>query len=87
MSRTSGTNIETSTMGETVRAFVPFPLPPRVPAVTRELGVSKPTAQKAIELLTELGVLHEIGQRDRGRRYGFTEYLNELGTGIDLPPG
>ncbi|MDZ7785485.1 MAG: hypothetical protein U5K56_21845 [Halioglobus sp.] len=49
-----------------------------MPLVTRLLGVSKPTAGKAIELLIDAGLLEEIGQRKRDRMYRYGSYLRLL---------
>jgi Fic family protein len=56
---------------------------PKVPVisigqVTELLSVTKPTAQKAIELLVDLKILEEISGKERGRRFAFRKYLNQL---------
>lgn len=49
-----------------------------MPRVTRLLGITKPTAQKAIDHLVENGILEELGKRKRDRLYHYRAYLNLL---------
>lgn len=46
-----------------------------VPAVTRLLSTTKPTAGKAIEVLKEAGILTEVGERKRDRLFRYEAYL------------
>ncbi len=49
-----------------------------MPLVTELLGTTKPTATKAINVLKDVGVLAELGQRKRDRVYHYRGYLNAL---------
>ena len=49
-----------------------------VPKASERLGLTAPPARKAIELLENLGVLHEITGKRRGRAYAYREYLEIL---------
>lgn len=67
----------------TVSAIQLFELLPEhpvisMPVVTRLLNTTKPTASKAINLLQDAGMLFEIGERKRDRRYSYQPYLDML---------
>ena len=49
-----------------------------MPGVTRLLGVTKPTAGKAIDALIDTGILFELGKRRRDRLYSYRPYLDLL---------
>ncbi|MGB5166301.1 MAG: Fic family protein [Woeseiaceae bacterium] len=49
-----------------------------MPRATDLLKTTKPTATKAIQILSEAGVLKEIGKRKRDRLYGYSAYLDLL---------
>jgi len=75
----------------TVTALRLFEALPRRPIVTsqtveQELGVTKPTANKAIEALLKVGVLNELTGKRRGREFGYARYL-EILTGDDEAAG
>jgi Fic family protein len=55
-----------------------------MPLVVKELGVTKPTAQKAIDLLCTLKIISEISGRERGKKYAFSSYLKELGSDTEV---
>lgn len=63
-----------------LRLFNELPQHPIVTAKTVMglLSVSKPTAGRAIELLTESGVLREQSGRRRDRWYAYADYLDRL---------
>lgn len=48
------------------------------------LGVTKPTATKAIDALQQAGVLEEITGRRRDRVYAYRRYLDVLGEGTEV---
>jgi Fic family protein len=52
-----------------------------VPLAARNLGISAPTARKAIELLEAIGVLHETTGKQRDRIYAYVEYMHVLTSG------
>ena len=52
----------------------------RAKAVERAIGVSQPTATSLLDAFIEIGILHELTGRQRGRVYAYLEYL-------DLFPG
>jgi len=71
------------TPGATVTAIQLFELLPEhpvitMPLVTRLLSITKPTAGKAIEVLTQAGILSEVGARKRDRLYRYDKYLQLL---------
>ena len=49
-----------------------------VPRAATLLGTTAPTARKAVEVLEELGVLHETSGRQRDRVYAYQAYLQAL---------
>lgn len=55
--------------------------------VAEELGVSAPTARKAIESLERLGYLRERTGKARGRVYEYSPYLAILAEGTEDAPG
>ncbi|WP_405226881.1 Fic family protein [Lentisalinibacter sediminis] len=63
-----------------VRLFELLPEHPVItmPLVTDLLSTTKPTAGKAIDVLSEAGILSEIGERKRDRLYRYDGYLRLL---------
>ncbi len=62
---------------------------PRHPIVTvavamKLIDASKPTASRAIEALTEIGVLAETTGKRRDRSFAYRAYMERLRTGTDL---
>ena len=53
-------------------------------SVVKILDVTKPTAQKAIDLLAKLSVIKEMTGKERGKKFIFKEYVNELAKGTEL---
>ena len=49
-----------------------------VPRASELLGLTAPAVRKAIALLEDLGVLHEVTGRQRGRAWAYHEYLEAL---------
>ncbi len=49
-----------------------------VPRASELLGITAPPARKAIDLLEELGVLHETTGKQRDRAYAYHDYLELL---------
>jgi DNA-binding MarR family transcriptional regulator len=79
--------------GTSVAAVRLFELLPRHPIVSvayaiKQLGVSKPTAGRAVDILSKAGVLVETTGKKRDRSWAYQSYLNRLrvGTDLDLPP-
>jgi Fic family protein len=75
--------------GTSVTAVRLFELLPRHPIVSvtsaiRQLGVSKPTAGRAVEALEKAGVLVEITGKKRDRSWAYQSYLDKLRVGTDL---
>lgn len=70
---------ETATVSS-IQLFEALPEHPVVsmPSVTQLLGITKPTAGKAIDQLITSGILQEIGQRKRDRLYRYGAYLKIL---------
>ena len=69
--------------GATVAAIHLLDLLPSNPIVTVPraaalLGATAPTARKAVEVLEEIGVLHETSGRQRDRVYAYQAYLQAL---------
>ena len=52
--------------------------------VTELLSVTKPTAQKAIDLMLSLNILEEISGKGRGKRFAFKRYLDKLKIGTEV---
>jgi len=76
-------------VGTSVAAVRLFELLPRHPIVSvahaiRQLGVSKPTAGRAVEALARAGVLVETTGRKRDRSWAYQGYLDRLRVGTDL---
>jgi Fic family protein len=69
-----------------VRLFELLPRHPivRVAFVIKQLGVSKPTAGRAVETLEKAGVLVEITGKRRDRAWAYEAYLNRLRVGTEL---
>ncbi|MCB9654460.1 MAG: hypothetical protein H6729_10075 [Deltaproteobacteria bacterium] len=62
---------------------------PRHPVVSvgfviKQLGVSKPTAGRAVEALEKAGALVEITGKKRDRSWGYQRYLDKLRVGTEL---
>ncbi|MEM7476698.1 MAG: Fic family protein [Planctomycetota bacterium] len=67
----------------TVSAIQLFEILPKtpvvsMPVVTKLLDTTKPTASKAIELLQQVGILAEVGERKRDRLYAYRSYVTLL---------
>lgn len=73
-----------------VRLFEALPKQPIVTAaaVMKLLGVTKPTAGRAIDALVKAGVLTETTGKRRDRAWAYARYLDHLrvGTELDQPP-
>jgi hypothetical protein len=69
-----------------IRLFDLLPTHPLVTAATvvRELKTTKPTALKALGVLSDLGILDETTGRKRDRMFGYAAYLERLKVGADL---
>lgn len=63
-----------------------LPLKPVItmPEVCKRLGLSKPTAVKAINIMLTTGILEEITGKKRDRIYRYSRYLAVLTEGTDL---
>jgi Fic family protein len=63
-----------------IRLYHQLPVHPMItlPRATELLKTSKPTASKAITVLTEANVLRETTGRERDRVYAYHSYLLEL---------
>jgi Fic family protein len=63
-----------------IQLFEALPEHPVVsmPLVTKLLGITKPTASKAIDQLAANGILQEMGERKRDRLYRYNSYLTLL---------
>jgi Fic family protein len=77
--------------GTSVAAVRLFELLPRHPIVSvayaiKQLGMSKPTAGRAVEALVRAGVLAEITGKKRDRSWAYHSYLDKLRVGTDLDP-
>ncbi len=59
-----------------------------VASAIKQLGVSKPTAGRAVEALERAGILVEITGKKRDRSWAYESYLDRLrvGTDLELPP-
>ncbi len=70
----------TKTTVSAIRLFELLPAHPMVTLAlaTKLLGVSKPTAVKALDVLQAVGVLHEITGKRRDRVYTYHDYLRVL---------
>lgn len=73
----------------TISALKLFELLPEHPAVTvaevaRLLETTKPTARSTIEILRQVGILHEITDRKRSRIFCYTAYVDLLKEGTEL---
>jgi len=73
----------------TLSAVQLLDLLPQHPIVTlasaiKLIGASQPTAGKAIDALSQSGVLHEITGRKRDRVYSYKEYLDVLSEQTDF---
>lgn len=75
----------TRTTVPAIRLFELLPSHPMVtlPLSTKLLGVSKPTALKALEVLQAAGILNEITGRRRDRVYAYQAYLQVLAPDTD----
>jgi Fic family protein len=75
--------------GTSVVAVRLFELLPRHPIVSvayaiKQLGVSKPTAGRAVDALEKAGVLVELTGKKRDRSWAYQRYLDRLRVGTDL---
>ncbi len=75
--------------GASVAAVRLFELLPRYPIVSvpfaiKQLGISKPTAGRAIEALEKAGVLVETTGKKRDRSWAYQRYLDNLRVGTEL---
>jgi Fic family protein len=75
--------------GTSVAAVRLFELLPRHPIVSvayavKQLGVSKPTAGRAVDALEKAGVLVEITGKKRDRSWAYQSYLDRLRVGTEL---
>lgn len=75
--------------GTSVAAVRLFELLPRHPVVSvafaiKQLGVSKPTAGRAVEALEKAGVLVETTGKKRDRSWVYQRYLDRLRVGTEL---
>jgi Fic family protein len=75
--------------GTSVVAVRLFELLPRHPIVSvayaiKQLGVSKPTAGRAVDALEKAGVLVELTGKKRDRSWAYHRYLDRLRVGTDL---
>ena len=63
-----------------IRLFEQLPDHPVItaPLVTRLLKTSKPTAGKTIKILRNAGIISEVGERKRDRRYSYVPYIDLL---------
>lgn len=52
-----------------------------IPVLMKELGVTYPTAQQQVETLQKLGILKEVGNRERDRTFVYEKYLEILRRG------
>ena len=68
---------EDSTTVFAIKLFEMLPEQPIVtmPLVTKLMQTTKPTAGKAIDLLQQLGILAEVGEKKRDRLYSYKPYL------------
>jgi predicted transcriptional regulator len=46
--------------------------------LVERLNSTKPTIQKALEALVDIGLLQEVSGKKRGRRYAYQKYLDIL---------
>jgi Fic family protein len=75
--------------GTSVAAVRLFELLPRHPVVSvalaiKQLGVSKPTAGRAVDALEQAGVLVETTGKKRDRSWVYQHYLDRLRVGTEL---
>ena len=70
----------------TMRLFEALPSHPiiSVAYAIEQLGVSKPTASRAVETLAKAGVLIEITGKKRDRVWAYQNYLDQLRIGTEL---
>ena len=95
--RSTGTYAISTTLGESVQAFVPHALPPAKPAlapeccveanrvpmmpsfnidqVRQKLGTTFPTANAAVMVLEDLGLVAELTGQKKNRSYSYTAYI------------
>jgi Fic family protein len=75
-----------STSVSALRLFVQLPRHPIVTVATaiRLLETSKPTATRAIEALSEVGILMETTGKKRDRSFAYRGYMEHLRTGTEL---
>lgn len=80
----TGTYETTSAGGETVRAFVPAPLPVcTIPRLAKRTGLSLPTIAKALDVLIDRKMVSETTGKKRNRVYRYDRYLEILNEGTE----
>ena len=65
-------------------AFTAYPLLDAAGCATRT-GLSSPTVNNALKLLTDLGIVAEVTGRRRDRIYAYTDYLTLLNEHTESP--
>ncbi len=55
-----------------------------IPGIVKLLETTKPTAEKAVQILEKVGVLVETSGTLRGRTFAYKKYLDRLRTGTEL---
>ena len=77
---------QNTTSVSAVRLFERLPDRPilTVASAMRLIGVSKPTATRAVEALTSAGILVETTGRKRDRRFAYRAYIEQLRIGTEL---
>ncbi len=58
-----------------------------LPAAIELVGLTKPTANKAIAALRAAGILQEVSGKRRNRVYSYDAYLKVLSEDTDTQPG
>jgi Fic family protein len=56
----------------------------KIPAASKELGISQPTVTTSINHLRKLKILQEIGRRARNRTYFYSSYIDVLSEGTQV---
>lgn len=69
-----------------VRLLEQLPVHPviTVPSIVKLLGVTKPTAGKAVQLLESIGILVETSGKQRDRAFAYKQYLERLRAGTEI---
>ncbi|MEK7704888.1 MAG: Fic family protein, partial [Myxococcota bacterium] len=70
-----------------IRIFEMLPKKPMmtIGTITRALDVTKPTAAKAVDVLTDCKILREHSGRKRDRVFAYAKYLDILQVETELP--